>query len=46
MGELNKIDCMAILNNKFSNEAELLLKVPNCQHISAKDRNTILEWQQ
>lgn len=42
MGQLNKIDRMAILNNKFATEEELLLKVPNCEHLTAKERKSIL----
>jgi hypothetical protein len=30
MDQLNEIDRIAILNNKFANESELILKVQNC----------------
>jgi hypothetical protein len=36
IGQLNKLDRIAILNNHFANEAELLLKVPNCENITPK----------
>jgi hypothetical protein len=39
------VDRIAILNNEFANEKELLLKVPNCQHVSSKERKAILEGQ-
>lgn len=42
MDQLNEIDRIAILNNKFANESELILKVQNCANISSKERKTIL----
>lgn len=45
MDQLNEIDRIAILNNKFANESELILKVQNCANISSKERKTILDLQ-
>lgn len=42
MDQLNEIDRIAVLNNKFANESELILKVQNCANLSSKERKTIL----
>lgn len=33
------------MNNRFANEAELLLKVQNCENLTSKERKIILENQ-
>ena len=45
MDQLNEIDRIAVLNNKFANESELILKVQNCANISSKERKAILDLQ-
>lgn len=45
MDQLNEIDRIAVLNNKFANDSELILKVQNCANISSKERKIILDLQ-
>ena len=40
ISDTNKIQ---ILNNKFSNEAEMILKIKHLQHMTDKQRKIILE---
>ena len=43
MNVLNEIDRMAILNNDFKNEAEIILKIDNGKDLSNKEKQLILE---
>ena len=43
IGQLSEADRMMIINNKCQNEADLRLKVPNIENISAKELKNIIE---
>jgi hypothetical protein len=45
MSQLNEMDRIAIVNNSFANEAELILKIQNCENLNQRDRKIILEHQ-
>lgn len=43
IGHLGETDRVMIISNKCRNEAELRLKVPNIENISAKELKSIIE---
>jgi hypothetical protein len=43
IGQLGEVDRVLLLNNRCESEAELRLKVPSCENLSAKERKAVLE---